>query len=103
MQPGGIRPPPPRPLVPFWPILACMWLGAVNYSNNLICAILYLVGSLCFVSIFHTWRNLSALEVEHIRIHPAFAGEEVRVEIHLRNPGKRSIYGLFFARVGDEA
>jgi uncharacterized protein (DUF58 family) len=87
----------------FGPILFCMWLAAVNYSNNLVYAILYLVASLSFISMFHTWRNLSPLQVEHIRIHPAFAGQEVRMNIYLRNPSKRTMYGLFFVRLGDEA
>jgi uncharacterized protein (DUF58 family) len=79
-----------------------MWVAAVNYSNNLVYAILYLIASLSFISIFHTWRNLASLRVEHIRIQPAFAGEEVRMEIDLRNPSRHTIYGLFFARLGDE-
>ncbi len=87
----------------FGPVLGCMWVAAVNYSNNLVYAILYLVASLSFISIFHTWRNLAALRVEHIRIQPAFAGEAVGVEIYLRNPSRHTIYGLFFARLGDEA
>lgn len=86
----------------FGPVLGCMWLAAVNYSNNLVYAILYLVGSLSFISIFHTWRNMAALRLEHIRISPAFAGEEVRMEIYLRAPEDRPIYGLVFARLGEE-
>jgi uncharacterized protein (DUF58 family) len=85
----------------FGPILGCMWLAAVNYSNNLVYAILYLIAALSFVSIFHTWKNLASLCVDHIRIHPAFAGEEVRIEIYLRNISKRTIYGFFFARMDD--
>jgi uncharacterized protein (DUF58 family) len=72
----------------FGPVLGCMWIAAVNYSNNLVYAVLYLIAS---------------LRVEHIRIHPAFAGDEVRMEIYLRNPTKRPIYGLYFERLGDEA
>ncbi|HEX4141186.1 MAG TPA: DUF58 domain-containing protein [Candidatus Methylacidiphilales bacterium] len=86
----------------FGPVLACMWIAAVNYANNLVYAILYLVGSLSFVSLFHTWRNLAALRVEHIRIQPAFAGEDVCVEAHLRNVSKYTIYGLLFARYGED-
>ena len=86
----------------FAPVLLCMWVAAVNYANNLVYAILYLVASLSFVSLFHTWRNLSALRVEHIRIQPAFAGEEIRVEVHLRNVSKHAIYGLLFARYGED-
>src|SRR5271156_6831839 len=86
----------------FGPVLGCMWVAAVNYSNNLVYAILYLIGSLSFISIFHTWRNLAALRVDHIRIQPAFAGEEVRMEIYLRNPSRHPTSGLFLARLGDE-
>jgi len=86
----------------FGPILGCMWLAAVNYSNNLVYAILYLIAALSFVSIFHTWKNLASLCIDHIRIQPAFAGEEVRMEIYLRNPSKQTIYGIFFARLSEE-
>jgi uncharacterized protein (DUF58 family) len=87
----------------FGPVLGCMWLAAVNYANNLVYAILYLIGSLSFISLFHAWRNLASLRVEHIRIQPAFAGEEIRVEIHLRNTSRQMLYGIFFSRLGDEA
>ena len=32
----------------FAPVLICMWVAAVNYANNLVYAILYLVASLSF-------------------------------------------------------
>jgi uncharacterized protein (DUF58 family) len=83
----------------FGPVLGCMWLAAVNYENNLVYAVLYLVAALSFISIFHTWRNLASIEVEHVRVKPAFAGEEVEVEIHLRNCGTRSSYNLSFERL----
>jgi len=102
MRPGKIHVRLTGLWVIFAPVLACMWVAAVNYANNLVYAILYLVASLSFVSLFHTWRNLSALRVEHIRIQPAFAGEDVRVEVHLRNVSKHAIYGLLFARYGDD-
>src|ERR1700722_15861022 len=87
----------------FGPVLGCMWLAAVKYSNNLVYAILYLIAALSFISIFHTWANLAPLRVEHIRIQSAFAGEEVRMEIYLRTPAADTISGLFFARLGDGA
>jgi uncharacterized protein (DUF58 family) len=102
MRPNVILVRPTALWIIFGPVLMCMWIAAVNYSNNLVYAILYLVGSLSFVSIFHTWRNLSALRVEHIRLQAAFAGEDVRVEVHLRNASRRRIYGLFFARYSED-
>lgn len=83
----------------FGPVLGCMWLAAVNYTNNLVYGVLYLVASLTFVSIFHTWRNLAAIEIEHVRIQPAFARGDVHVEIHLRNAGAVPVYGLIFAAI----
>jgi uncharacterized protein (DUF58 family) len=86
----------------FGPVLGCMWLAAVNYSNNLVYGILYLIGSLTFISFFHTWRNLAVAEVEQVRVHPAFAGGEVQVEIYLRNTARHAVYGLSFARLEDD-
>jgi uncharacterized protein (DUF58 family) len=83
----------------FGPVLGCMWLAAVNYSNNLVYGILYLIGALTFVSLFHTWRNLASLEAGHVRVHSAFAGGMVRVEITFRNAAQRPVYGLFFVRL----
>jgi uncharacterized protein (DUF58 family) len=103
MKRAGIRLWPTALWFIFGPVLACMWMAAVNYSNNLIYAILYLIGALSFISIFHSWRNLAAVQIEHLRIQPAFAGEEVRMEIYLRNPSGHATYGLFFSRLGDEA
>jgi uncharacterized protein (DUF58 family) len=103
MKQEGFRLRPTALWIIFGPILGCMWLAAVNYSNNLVYAILYLIASLSFISVFHTWKNLASLRVEHIRIHPTFAGDEVRVEIFLRNPSKQTIYGLFFYRLVEEA
>jgi uncharacterized protein (DUF58 family) len=83
----------------FGPVLGCMWMAAVNYSNNLVYAVLYLIAALSFISIFHTWRNLASLEVEHVRVKRAFAGEEIEVSIYLRNRGSRPSFNLFFQRL----
>ena len=83
----------------FGPVLGCMWMAAVNYTNNLVYAVLYLIGALTLVSIFHTWRNLAPIEIEHVRVKPAFAGEEIEVEIHLRNRGARPSFNLVFQKL----
>jgi uncharacterized protein (DUF58 family) len=80
----------------FGPVLGCMWLAAVNYSNNLVYAVLYLVAGLSFISVFHAWRNFAPVEVEHVRIRPAFAGKEIEVEVHLRNRSSHGVYNLAF-------
>jgi uncharacterized protein (DUF58 family) len=83
----------------FGPVLGCMWIAAVNYANNLVYGVLYLVAALSFISIFHTWRNLASVGVEHVRVRPSFAGEEIEVEIHLRNGAAHPCYNLAFDRL----
>lgn len=83
----------------FGPVLGCMWMAAVNYENNLVYAVLYLIAALSFISVFHTWRNIASLEVDHVRVKRAFAAEEIEVDIHLRNRGRRPSYNLIFQRV----
>jgi uncharacterized protein (DUF58 family) len=102
MKREAIRLRPTGLWIVFGPILMCMLFAAINYSNNLVYAVLYLVASLSFVSIFHTWRNLASLRVEHVRIHSAFAGEDVRVEIFLSAPAGKPVFGLSFARLGED-
>ena len=82
----------------FGPVLGCMWLAAVNYSNNLVYGVLYLIAALSFISAFHAWRNVASVEIEHVRVKPAFAGEEIEVEIHLRNRARRANHNLVFER-----
>jgi uncharacterized protein (DUF58 family) len=101
MKRAAIFPRPTGLWLIFGPVLGCMWMAAVNYANNLVYAVLYLIASLSFISIFHTWRNLRDLEIEHVRVHPAFGGGDVCIEVHLRNPGRRAIYSLVFARVAE--
>jgi uncharacterized protein (DUF58 family) len=103
MKRENIRARPTGLWIIFGPVLGCMWLAAVNYSNNLVYAILYLVGSLSFISMFHTWRNLASLRIDSIRVNPAFAGEDVTVQIFLSEPAGHPVYGLVFARLGDAA
>lgn len=102
MKHEALRLRPTRLWLVFGPILVCMMLAAINYANNLVYAVLYLVGSLCFISIFHTRRNLAALQVEHVRIQSAFAGENIEVEIFLGAPAGQSVFGLQFLRVDKE-
>ena len=83
----------------FGPVMVCMWFAAVNYSNNLVYAILYLVGALTFISLFHAWRNVAAAQVRHVRAKASFAGEETEVEIFLGNTGRDFVSNLVFLYV----
>jgi len=59
----------------FIAVLTAMLLGALNYNNNLGFLLTFLLGSMTFVSILYTVRNLSGLTVLSVRSRPVFAGE----------------------------
>lgn len=68
--------------------LVALFIGGLNYGNNLLLGMAFLLGSLMVVSIFHTFRNLSGLAITAQSTEPAFAGESaafcLRFESHAR-------------------
>src|SRR5699024_2538312 len=42
-------------------LLLIMLIGAINYQNSLIYAVVFLLGSLFWVGLHHTYRNLAGL------------------------------------------
>lgn len=56
-------------------VLAGMLLGSVNYNNNLGFLLTFLLGSMAFVSILHTHKNLLGIEIRSATPQPVFAGE----------------------------
>lgn len=76
------------------PILLCVWLGAINYSNNLVYFILYLLVSLSMVSFFSALRNLKGVYVDMVRIRPAFVSGDVHMDLSIRNLGATPGYSI---------
>ncbi len=62
---------------------ALLFIGGINYENNLILALAFLLASLFMVAILHTFRNLSALGMRNGDSESGFAGEEGALEIVL--------------------
>jgi uncharacterized protein (DUF58 family) len=67
------------------PILVCVWLAAVNYSNNLVYFVLYLLVSLTVFSLYYTRRNVAGIVLDQIRIHPGHVGGDIQMDLHLLN------------------
>lgn len=64
-------------------IAALLFLGGINYENNLIMALSFLMVSLFMVAILHTFRNLAGLLVRAGRMLPGHAGAEGALELVL--------------------
>ena len=69
--------------------LLLLWLLAVNYENNVVFAFGALLGAALIVSIFHGYANLAGLAVRIVAIESGFPGDRVRVDIEIRQSGKR--------------
>lgn len=67
-------------------LLLVLLLGAINYSNNLIFGLTFLLAGLGLVAMLHTYRNLVRLELQAGQGRPGFAGEGIGFQIWLR-PG----------------
>jgi uncharacterized protein (DUF58 family) len=64
-------------------MLLC-WLVATNYENNVVFAITCLLVSVFVVTILHSFSNLSGLTLSFARATPAFAKEQLVVELVLK-------------------
>src|SRR5690606_17474241 len=64
-------------------LLVIMLIGAINYQNSLVYAVVFLLGSLFWIGLHHTYRNLAALELHANGSLPVFAGEEAPLTVTL--------------------
>ncbi len=77
---------PSRLGVLFLLVLITMLLASINYNNNLGLLLTFLLGSLAFISILHTYRNLAGLELVAVKTGPVFAHGTATIELRIRIP-----------------
>jgi uncharacterized protein (DUF58 family) len=78
----------------FFGLLLLLWLIATNFENNLVFAFTFLLASLFIIGIFHTFLNLSGLQIEGGRVTPGFAGATAEFEYLLSQTGKSQRYSI---------
>ena len=64
-------------------VLFIMLLTAVNYQNSLIFGLCFWLGSVFAILIWHTWKNLAAVQIDLVTEVAGFVGESVLVESKL--------------------
>jgi uncharacterized protein (DUF58 family) len=70
-------------------LIAALFVGGINYANNLLLATSFLLASLFVIAIHHTYANLSGLRITALTASPAFAGEEARFLLRLDDVRER--------------
>lgn len=75
-------------------MVLCGFLLSVNFSNNLIFVMTFLLVSIALVSWYHTWWNLKGLVLFDWRAEPVFAGQPLIFTARVDNRGGRFHHGL---------
>ncbi|MFN2337471.1 MAG: hypothetical protein ABR544_00670, partial [Gammaproteobacteria bacterium] len=70
-------------------LLLLMLLGAINYNNSLGYGLTFLLAGLGQVALYHTYRNLTGLELRAGATREVCAGEAAGFELLLHNPHAR--------------
>ena len=73
----------------FLVLLMLLLLMAINYENNLIYALTFLLGSLFLVTILHTYHNLAGIQLTAVRGNHCHAGETAYFQLRLDQQGVR--------------
>jgi uncharacterized protein (DUF58 family) len=67
-------------------LIFVLLLVAFVYNNNLAYMLTFLLASIFFVTILHTYKSLAGLVVQHGRSKAVFAGEAAGFDILINNP-----------------
>lgn len=82
----------------FAAVLAILLLASINYALSLGFVLTFLLASMGFVALHHTWGNLAYLKVRPTRTEPVFAGEVARFGVSLESPSGRARYAIAVGR-----
>jgi uncharacterized protein (DUF58 family) len=71
--------------VAFAAMIFAMFLGAMNYANNLALGLAFMLAALGLTAMHYAHRNLVQLRVSSAAVEPVFAGDLARFQIALEN------------------
>jgi len=74
--------------VAFGFMVFAMFIGAMNYGNNLALALTFLLGALGLTAMHHCHRNLARVRISSAVTEPVFAGQLARFRIAIENPSR---------------
>lgn len=69
-------------------IAALLFIGGVNYENNLLLGFSFLLVSLFLIAILHTFRNLAGVTLLAGGMRPGFAGARGALEVRVLSGGQ---------------
>ncbi len=88
---------PSRAGFSFLALLLLLLIAAINYQNNMAFALVFLLACVFFVSVLHTYANLSGLTIQALQAKPVFAGDSIAIELRLSRKGVAHYYDIKLA------
>lgn len=79
-------------------VVVALTLAAINYSNNVLYALAFLLAAGGSGSAWAAWRELGRLRLGELRLQPAFAGEPLRCEVCVTEQADRERFALRLVR-----
>lgn len=83
-------------------LLLILLLTAINYQNNMVFALSFLLISVFVVTILHTYANFSGLTISAIKAVPNFVGEQVEYQLSMARIGDKHYFDIYVAFIRDE-
>ncbi len=68
-------------------VLLVIFMASVNYNNGLAYGLTFLLTATALVSMLHTHRNVSGLDVRILSCNPVFAGDSAYFRVTIHNAG----------------
>ncbi|WP_309386455.1 DUF58 domain-containing protein [Cerasicoccus frondis] len=78
----------------FLGLILCLFLMSINFSNNLIFAMSFLLVGIALVGARFTWTNLRGLTLADWRCEPVFAGQTAAYRLGVENRTRSFRYGF---------
>jgi uncharacterized protein (DUF58 family) len=78
-------------------MLFAMFLGAMNYANNLALGLTFMLGALSLTAMHYCHRNLAGVQIRSAASEPVFAGQTALFRIALENDAKVARHELTIA------
>jgi len=84
-------------------MLFLMFLGAMNYANNLALGLTFILSSIGLVAMHHCQRNLAGVSIGSAATQPVFAGQTARFAIALQSDARKLRHEIAVLPGGDVA
>lgn len=83
-------------------MITALFIGGINYANNLLLGLCFFIASVFVVAIHHTYANLSGLRITAVSVANTFAGEAALFTLRFADVKERTHDSLLLEWEGEQ-